>query len=190
MNIFALHDDPEIAGISHCSQHCNKMMLEYLQCIAHYFTLEQLKKAPLTQNGTHWKHFNPKHPSVLWLGESLENVEWLIELTNVLEAERLYRNYNPHFSTPFFNWVKANYRFMLDIPRKGLTSFGIAINDDSVCRQAVPNFEQLSPIEKYREFYIHDKTFATYIKRVPPDWLPTFQVGDKYYHLKYDKKIK
>lgn len=189
MNIFALDNDPETAGKWHCDDHCNKMYLEHLQCLANYFTLEQLEDAPVTKKGTPWKHTHSKHPSVLWLGESISNVEWLIELNNVLESERLVRNYNPHHSTPFFNWVKKNYK-SLPIPVKSQTPFSIAINEDSKCRAVNPNFDKLDPVQQYREFYIHDKTFATYEGANPPNWLPTYEIDGIFYHLHYEKKSK
>ncbi len=53
--------------------------------------------------------------------------------------------------------------------KTGLTDYAIAINTDCDCRK-VKGFDDLSTIDKYREYIRCDKPFATWTERYIPDW--------------------
>ena len=73
-----------------------------------------------------------------------------------------------HFTEGFIKWCKANKHNTI-IAQRPMTPYAIAINADSNCRK-IPNFEALPTIDKYREFIIHDKEFATWSVRNKPTW--------------------
>lgn len=172
MNIFILQDDPILAARDNCDTHCNKIFLEISQMLANCFTVEELKKAPKTQKGAVRKHSYFNHPVSKFVRASKINMEWVIEHAEELERQRLLIGYNPHFSTTFLKWVKENINNS-SVPAGSLTNFAIAIPQDSNCR-ALPNFEEMDAISKYRAYYKFDKPFATWTNRKKPEWMVNF----------------
>jgi hypothetical protein len=53
--------------------------------------------------------------------------------------------------------------------KTGLTDYALAISDDCDCRK-VEGFDNLTTIDKYREYIRHDKDFATWTLRWRPTW--------------------
>ena len=53
--------------------------------------------------------------------------------------------------------------------KTGLTNYAVAISDDCDCRK-VEDFDNLTTIDKYREYIRHDKDFATWTLRWKPTW--------------------
>lgn len=135
---------------------------------ANCFTPETLKSAPLTKSGTPRKHSYYNHPVSIWMRESSANFEWALEHAIELENERLYRNYKPHFSFTFIDWVVSSISKSI-VPTSKLTPFAVAISEDKKCRN-IKGFENMSPIEQYRLYYKYDKPFAKWTKREIPDW--------------------
>jgi hypothetical protein len=68
--------------------HISKMIVESAQILSNVYTLDELKKAPVSQTGNARKHSYPKHPVCLWIKESIENFNWLIEHSFALQAEK------------------------------------------------------------------------------------------------------
>jgi hypothetical protein len=175
MNIFVTDDDPIIAAHNLCDQHVkSKMQIEGAIMLAHAFDQETLnhESTPRTQSGKVRKrgkgYFN--HQCSIWARESLENFEWLVEHTLEMFNERRVRlpGSKDHFTEGFIKWCKANKHNTI-IAQRPMTPYAIAINADSNCRK-IPNFEALPTIDKYREFIIHDKEFATWSVRNKPTW--------------------
>ena len=51
------------------------------------------------------------------------------------------------------------------------TAFAVAISEDAACRKAIPNFDSLSVVDRYRAYYIYDKSYiASWKDREPPMW--------------------
>ena len=47
----------------------------------------------------------------------------------------------------------------------------MAISEDAACRSAIPNFNSLSVVDKYRLYYLYDKSYiASWKDREPPMW--------------------
>ena len=47
----------------------------------------------------------------------------------------------------------------------------VAISEDAACRSAIPNFDSLSVVDRYRAYYIYDKSYiASWKDREPPMW--------------------
>lgn len=173
MNIFAVHANPFIAASMLCNEHCNKMVLESAQMLANCFTLEQLQDAPFTKTGNPRKHSYYNHPSSKWVRESKVNMRWLIDHAIELERQRILRGFNPHFSYSFILWCKDNMHRSV-VPDGKMTKLSIAINEEQNCRK-LPYFDSLSTVDKYRHYYVLDKSFATWKNSQQPEWYQVMQ---------------
>jgi hypothetical protein len=102
MNIFYLHEDPVIAASMHCDQHLGKMILENAQMLS-----------TITNTTDVYKPTHSKHPCVLWLQESFDNIAWVCELSYALEDIRQScANVAEHASIPVIrhceDWLTSN----------------------------------------------------------------------------------
>ena len=170
MNIFVLDKNPEIAARMHCDKHVPKMCVEAAQMMAsalrrHGATDEQM---PLTKSGTPYKGGYHHHPCTVWAGDSEANFQLLARYGYWLFTEYTKRFGKTHA-------CEGPIRFMghlsIMIPTGELTPFAIAIADHMECRK-LPDFDNMSAVEKYRAYYNHDKRyFAKWEKGTPaPDW--------------------
>ena len=86
-----------------------------------------------------------------------------------MAREKKFRTDKEHFSARFILWSHLNMH-KSNVPTGILTEFAVAISQDQKCRTH-PNFENLSVVEKYREYYNYDKSrFAKWTKRDAPNW--------------------
>jgi len=175
MNIFVTNDDPVLAARDLCDQHVrSKMQIEGAIMLAHAFSQDLLNhpSTPRTQSGKPRKSGKgyAKHQCSIWARESKANFEWLADHTLEMFDERMYRwpGSNEHFTKTFITWCKQNIH-NTNIEQTALTPYAVAINADSNCRK-LTGFDQLSVVEQYRLFIIHDKEFATWTERPKPDW--------------------
>lgn len=171
MNIFVTDEDPYEAAKSLCDKHVSKMVVETAQMLANCFTLETLASpdCPRTQKGDARKHGYANHPCTVWTTKSKSNMMWLIRHGIAMAREKKYRTDKEHFSGQFIHWCLLNIH-RADVPAGPLTEFAIAINQDQKCRTH-PEFEKLSVVDKYREYYNYDKSYmAKWTKREQPEW--------------------
>jgi hypothetical protein len=168
MNLFVLDENPIKAAQFNCDLHCNKIVLEVAQMLANCFAPDVLVHAPTTKSGTVRKHSYYNHPVSIWMRKTLSNLFWSIEHAYGLESERLHRGYNPHHSIAFIDWCANNFDKSV-VPDGNLTEFAVAIAPDKNCRK-VSGFNNMSVVDKYRQYYIHDKPFAEWSNRNVPDW--------------------
>ena len=70
MNIFVVHQDPQIAAQMLCDKHVVKMILETAQMLC---TVVSHTGAETPYRATH-----AKHPCTLWAAHSKANWEWLV----------------------------------------------------------------------------------------------------------------
>jgi hypothetical protein len=56
-----------------------------------------------------------------------------------------------------------------NLPEGPQTEFAVAIAENQTCRQ-VPGFDQLSVVDKYKQYIKSDKPFAVWSKREKPSW--------------------
>lgn len=126
-----------------------------------------LEKLPLTKSGNPAKGGYHKHPCSIWAGDTRSNFNWLCDHAKETCKEYTFRYGKTHFCEKGINQLSSlNYL----IPEGDLQSFAIAINESMICRQ-LPNFESMSPVEKYRNYIKMDKPFAKWEKgRSKPDW--------------------
>jgi hypothetical protein len=159
MNIFVLDKKIDKCAQYHCDQHANKMILESVQLLC-----TALNKKNFS---TPYKSTHVKHPCVLWVEESYENFEWLIQLALALNVEYKFRfdKTEDHKSISVISKIE-NYKF----DRVGLTPFPQAMPD----KYKVPG----NPVKAYRNFYIGEKLgFARWTKRGIPRWIPAHLVS-------------
>ncbi|CAA7625700.1 hypothetical protein [Magnetospirillum sp. SS-4] len=90
MNIFFLDRDPVRAARLHCDQHVVKMVLETAQILC----------AALHRHGiaAPYKPTHPRHPCVLWAGDSLAHWRWTRQLGLALGEEYTFRRQRVHAS--------------------------------------------------------------------------------------------
>ncbi len=68
----------------------------------------------------------------------------------------------------FIDWSYNNIH-NTNINKRGRTPFAIAIGENCECRKN-KDFDNLSTIEKYREYIRKDKPFATWTRTKKPFW--------------------
>ena len=169
MNIFVLDENPEVAAQYHLDKHCVKQILETYQMlgsavIRHGATPDQM---PLTKAGTPLRGGYKHHPVTKWVGDNIENFLWAVKLGESLCKEYTRRYHKVHSCQAGIEKLKQ-MRGM--IPKGSLTPFAVAINDEQTCRDR-PLFNQLSVVEKYRQYYIYDKAYmAKWTNREVPAW--------------------
>ena len=75
MNIFYLHNDPQVCAAYHCDKHVVKMILEYAQLLstAHH----ELDGVPSIEC---YKKTHVNHPSAVWARQSKRHYRWLYRL--------------------------------------------------------------------------------------------------------------
>lgn len=177
MNIFCTNDCPIISAQELCDQHCrSKMQIESAILLQHCFSNDVLLSAPPTKKGQPRKsgkgYFN--HPCAVWVRESKANFEWLVAHTLEMFDERDFRwpSSVSHFTKTFIEWCKQNINKTLYCKGVNLTPFAVAIKPESKCR-AIPDFNRLPTVDKYKHYISHDKPFATWTKRNSPSWIQT-----------------
>lgn len=183
MNIFVLHEDPQIAAQMHCDKHVCKMIVEHAQMMAaaYYHTIGISRKKEFPQNqekinelfsgwprkredGTEWhysvSHVN--HPCTIWARTSIENFNWLLQCTKALCREFVLRwKGRDHSIQKILDWIDHNPP---KLPSTGRTSFAQAM---PVCYQSD------NAVESYRKYYAYKTTYMKVGWKLPsksPDW--------------------
>jgi len=168
MNIFILSEIPAKAAIYHCDKHVVKMILESTQMLSAAAIANQAPEdiLPKTKLGKPYRATHSNHPCTLWAGRTRKNYLWLYELfTNLcIEYQNRYKKIHSCQSN-----IVAAYNCSKYIPAGDLQPFPIAISEDSLCRN-LPNFENMSTVEKYRAYYSIDKAPIARWKLEVPHW--------------------
>lgn len=169
MQIFATSENAEQAARWLCDKHLPKQVVESAQLLANCFTLDRLADidCPRTQKGTARTHSYLHHPCAKWTQATLGNMLWLLDHVKVMLDEKYKRfpDAGRHFTHNFIDWVDANIEDST-CPVGPRTDFAIAINENSNCRK-LPQFNNVSSVEKYRLYYKMDKPFATWRSNKP-----------------------
>jgi hypothetical protein len=169
MNIFCLDTDPIIAAEQHCDKHVVKQIVEDFQMLGSAVIRHGAKptEMPLTQKGTPLKGGYHNHPCTIWVGENRSNFEWTCFHALAL-AEEYTRRYNKKHSCQ--SGIEHLCKMLEIVPKGNQTEFAVAISADQKCRNHL-NFNELSVVNKYREYYNYDKaSFAKWTKRSVPEW--------------------
>lgn len=156
MNIFVLHETPEIAATHHCDKHVTKMIVETAQLLstAHHIL------DPEKNHDNKYLTSNKNHPCNLWVRESKQNYKWLHRLGIALldEYYKRYQKTTPHKTHEIMmNLTKPP----TNLPTNNLTPFA----------QAMPNqYKQKNAIQAYRTYYQQEKHNICTWKTQPPPW--------------------
>ena len=177
MNIFYLHENPQVSAKMHCDKHVVKMIVESAQLMstAHRildgeFYYGKTAKGHKIQR---WKHPNKNventlykashinHPSAIWVRETIANYNWLYSLFTSLCDEYTHRYGKIHSTDSLLRELLC--RPPINIPENGLTKMPQAMPDD---------VKQEDSISAYRDYYItYKKDFAKWTKRETPGWM-------------------
>lgn len=159
MNIFVLDIDPKIAATFHCDKHVVKMIVESTQMLtnAYYSTVlatsqitELFKTFPRTDesgNPLPYKKTHYNHPCSIWARTSLDNFNWLLEMSNELCVEYTKRYNKHHKCQEYLNWISQN---LPNIQSIGLTKFATAMPVDFITDD---------PISSYKIYYRSKKSY-------------------------------
>lgn len=143
MNIFILSRDPIQAAAWHCDQHLGKMILESAQMLS--TIVHEWPSIPRTY---YYKPIHTNHPCTNWLRKSVANLDWLVQLCEALDAERLAaRNCDPHASMTVIELFKkdllSKYSQELSAPKDFCFAGPTSIKID----------DRLSIEQKYQAYY-------------------------------------
>jgi hypothetical protein len=160
MNIFRLHDDPELCAQYHTNAHCVKMLVEHCQIMstAHHVAGSKLDLSTI------YKKTHQNHPSGTWARESVDNYRWLYLLTCFLAHEYTHRYGRVHAVES--SGLLSKLHKIPNLPDVGPT----------VQTQAMPErYRCLNPVVAYRNYYVKDKShlFVWRNRDIPP-WLVQF----------------
>ena len=164
MNIFVLHEDPQIAATMVLDKHAVKMPTESMQMICtNLRILGWGKDLPM-------KSVMHNHPCTIWARDSKENFLWLWEHCLALSIEYSKRYYGRvHKIQEYHSFLLEegvlDFIDTVDFPKQGLTDNALAMPD---------KYRTKSPVESYRAYYIGDKAhIATWkLPSKPPLWWP------------------
>ena len=159
MNIFHLHTDPKICAEYHCDKHVVKMILETGQMLStayqgHCGLDEQL-----------YKPAYPIHPMTIWVGDSLGNYMWSIDLLGHLLNQYRHRYHNKiHKTGRILNNI-------ICLNEKIKNKFDVKIFTPPP--QCMPDeYKHEDYITAYKQYYIGEKKrFAKYTAVDTPDFM-------------------
>jgi hypothetical protein len=165
MNIFFLHNLPNICAMMHCNKHVIKMILETTQILCsawHVQDPEHKKYKPI------YKLTHKNHPSCVWARESKENFIWLVQLGLELCKEYTFRYGKTHKCQQYIENLSKN---IPNIPSLGFTKPKLAMPDMYK--------DENNYVESYRNYYYFDKNHMLNWKgktgeRKKPEWIENF----------------
>lgn len=174
MQLFSLSYDPIISAQFLCERHIGSACLnEASILLCNCFTDEELKKAPKNAKGNFRKRSFLHNPVSKWVISSRENAKWTAQHALAIIAERKFRGYNPHSAEKFVDWaarIILSNKKLANVPDGKITDFYAAIPKEANCRK-IKGFDDLTIVNKYRQYYIHDKPFAKWTRtRKMPVW--------------------
>lgn len=180
MNIFVVHETPQVAAEMLCDKHIVKMPIESAQMLstAHRF-LDGTKRTAFAINGrkySTWWHPTDdsdtpvlyrstmiNHPCTAWTRENIENYIWHVEHAMELCREYTRRYDRVHASQRIIEWCAENVP--TNIPHGNMTQWA----------QAMPEIfqDRNNSVTAYRNYYIGaKKRFATWKNGNVPYWWP------------------
>lgn len=183
MNIFTTNDCPVVSAQEMCDKHVVKMIVEYAQLMSTAHRVldgEQYEgRTKLNRRIKRWLHPDKfleehlykashiKHPSGIWCRSTTGNYEWLYAHFIASCEEYTHRYGKTHLT--FTKMAEVFKTPPKNLPKGPQTEFAVAIAENQTCRQ-VPGFNQLSVVDKYKQYIKSDKPFAVWTKRKKPAW--------------------
>jgi len=159
VNIFHLHKDTEICARYHCDKHVVKMILE---------TGQMLSTAYQRHCGIDDSLYKPayaKHPMTIWVGESLGNYLWSLDLLGHLLNQYRYRYNNKVHSTGRIlnNLLKLTDKVKDKFKYKSFLIPPLCMPDE---------YKEDNYIQSYRNYYVGEKKrFAKYTLVDTPEFM-------------------
>jgi hypothetical protein len=92
MNIFAMHRDPVVAARLMSDQHCGKELIECAQMLCYAMYARNLTRPAPYKDHDGLAH--GRHRCSIWVGRSMENMQWTID-----HAKALYEEHNRRYGT-------------------------------------------------------------------------------------------
>ena len=175
MNLFYLSEDVQECAAFHCDVHVIKMITENFQTMVSALIRHGVDQSllPKTKSGTTPKESHKNHPVTRWVGDSYCNFMKSGEIGLALCAEYTKRYGRTHFCESGIRYMRDNAKTLtpnLYSTKIEMTPYAIAISPDAECRK-LPFFDLLHPIDKYRMYYIFDKSkIATWKFTETPHW--------------------
>jgi hypothetical protein len=159
MNIFYLHENPEVAASFHCDKHCVKMILESAQLLstAH----RELDGSEYADSVSLYKSFSPNHPSALWVRESCDNYRWLWKLMFELCLE-YNKRYEKHHAIVRKGLLSALSPSPTNMEYKGFTSPPPCMPDQYKVEG--------DTVQSYQNYYHGEKAYFAKWRLGEPDW--------------------
>ncbi|MDB4396031.1 hypothetical protein N9Z65_00280 [bacterium] len=183
MNIFTTNDCPVISAQEMCDKHVVKMIVEYAQLLSTAHRVldgtEYYDKTKAGRRIKRWLHpdrsleqqlykaSHINHPSGLWCRATTGNYFWLYNHF-VASCEEYTRRYSKTHLT-YKKLVDVFSTPPKNLPKGSRQEFAVAISQDQRCR-SIPCFNKLKPVDKYKQYIIHDKPFAVWTNRQSPAW--------------------
>ena len=157
MNIFMLHQEPQIAAQYHCDKHVIKMVLESAQLLCTALNTVHGKQV-MPYKSTHINH-----PCAIWVRESRDNALWLVELTAALNAEYKYRYGKTH------KVYSSGLAAALESVPNNMSSNVWTIPPSAMAKEYIVSDD---PVTNYRNYYINGKKHLhKWSKRSIPNWM-------------------
>ena len=187
MNIFFLHEYPDIAANYHCNEHVRKMITEYAQMLSTaHRVIDGVEGVRISKNGRkikHWTHphrenelylaTHVNHPSNIWVRTTYYNYMWMYACYHTLLRMFEKSTGKQHES--------AKLKDILLYPPVKIKSANLTvpprcIKDEYLLQQSEPDtFADV--ITNYRHFYNKSKSrFATFGKYNNP--VPHWYTGE------------
>lgn len=176
MNIFFLHEDPELCAQMHNDKHVVKMILEYAQLLSTAHRIldgklvigvsktgrkQSLYVLPDNRDYILYNATHINHPSAKWTRNCSHNYTWLYSLFVYLLNEYTYRYGKIHATARLAPWL-SNVPKNIDKMTTWVPPWR-AMPDDA----KIGNDSLLS----YRNYYnTYKKDISTWKKREMPDW--------------------
>lgn len=180
MNIFYLHNDPELCAQMHNDKHVVKMILEYAQLLSTaHRVIDGVEEQALSKAGRKQKvwrlpderehhvykasHIN--HPSAKWTRYYEGHYSWLFTMWRELMKEYTYRYGKHHVSERLIDHLA---KIPNNIPKvKPWSAPWRAMPDEFKALRSVPDYT----IESYRAYYLGAKVkMSRWTNRPMPVW--------------------
>jgi hypothetical protein len=182
LNIFYLSKNPTQAAQWMVDRHCVKMILESAQLLstAHRvidgIEAEEIRINVETGKSRKVKmwilpderqdkiysatHIN--HPSAIWIRQSIENYNWLVDHFHALMDEYTFRYGKVHKSKEMSSWISS-------------PPYNLKIWEATpiICAMDEKYIISNDPVENYQNYYINGKSHLfKWTKRDKPSWIP------------------
>lgn len=148
MNIFFLHDRPNLAAEMHGDKHVGKMLLESAQML---FTA--VRQHGYTGGG--YKSAYENHPMTKWVAQSYSHANWALEYAIALSAEFIHRYGHAHKTSSMLPALSVAVH--VHMPDKGWRNPPRCMPDEYKVEFDTWDGPHSCHVESYRRYYADAK---------------------------------